>query len=486
MCLVFEELLETSETADSCRDLASPRLVCSAWNRIILSCPSLWRYIVVEELKSLSPAAVLSNLRLVLGRSGACLLFVHLAFTGLGASTSLCTDVCAAIAQHIDRLEMLNGVFDSAAQARALAQLDSAPRLQWLCVGFNDPSAWEEAWFEPLDPALFGRPMSLMLAGTGLAVLLRPDAVSLSRLRKLIIMGHEFVWTEMEEMLGLCPALEDLSIRGFNFAPRGDVIPRGQMTLPLRRLELDNARAEYPEAYMLFAALLRLPLCTTRVIEIGRGFAYENMDLLKSIMGLILLRLPVLATFSVSLDDDELCMAGTLASEGDDSPDPEPVLDDILARTLRLPETTSKQALRKIQCLMRAALANALLFERMPAFARLTRLCIPLSIMAWNSLNRTLLDGALPGVVQLHIIWDLRSFDERVPFLPRLPSLRFVRLLRPESRRRMVLTTDKVEKLLCQYRMASRPALILCGVQIIMLEHDLDRFVTSISEEEFE
>lgn len=475
LCLVFEELLGLQPYPDSFRGLAAARLVCSAWNGAILSCPTLWRHIAVVK-QDLSPAPrFLSTLRLLLGRSGACPLTVILEFIGPRASPALCLDICAALSEHIGRVESFSIACAGAAQALALGQLDPAraPLLQVFELVF-EPQRLADGWYAPLAPGLFAGRTKLRLAYTGLAVLLRPEVVSLAALRTLVLADVEFVLADLVELLGLCTGLEDLTLRGPSFPPNGDPLPQGELELavPLRRLELNRVPEDYPLAYTFIAALKWLPLSRTSVVEIGHSFPFWDEVLVKTTVLVLLKRLPVLDTLNLTIDEDEFWLDATTA---DDS-------HDRMERIVNMPDTSSKMALRCVQHFIRTLLGTALFFEPLPAFARLTKLCLPLSFTSWRDIHT--IPDALPHVVDLGLIYDFRSFDDQLPTFPRFRSLRTVRLLRPYWRQCMILTVDKVAKLLAEYRLDYRPLLILRGVQIIMLEHDLDRFVAGIYEDE--
>ncbi|EJD34930.1 hypothetical protein AURDEDRAFT_176016 [Auricularia subglabra TFB-10046 SS5] len=482
LCLVFEALLADRSYPDSRLDLGPARLVCSLWNSTILSHPSLWRYVVIYNDAELSSTAS-TVLPTALRRSGDCPLSVALDLSG--SSPCFCFDVCAAIAQHIDRLQSLSMVLASDAQLHALKHFERASsRLRSLTVAFVEFPRLD--WFTPFSPTLFNERNSLTIGHTGLSVILRPEA-SLSLLRTLVLSEFSFIWAELEHVFSVCPALEDFSIMGFGFAPGGDTVPQGELTFPLRRLALDKTFMGNQDVPALLAAFARLPLRFASVVEIGPDFPFEHETVFPACLNTLFDHLPILDTLSVIVDDGLFCMEGTpldpqtRTSEGVSRSDGKGVNRSV-QRAVRLPAGTSKIALRRIQGCIRAELASALFFQPKCAFEAVSKLSLPLSVAAWQDIER--LESVLPEVVELDIIWDLRSFDERVPTLPRLEGLRIVRLLRPKSRERMVLTADKVARLLGEYRMSRRPVLVLRGVQVIMLERDLDRYVMRVEIEE--
>ncbi|EJD34932.1 hypothetical protein AURDEDRAFT_130911 [Auricularia subglabra TFB-10046 SS5] len=469
LALVFEKLLACNTSPDSCRSLAAARLVCASWNDVILSHPALWRYIVVRDNGQL-PRGALATLRGVLEQSGDCSLCVTLDFSGSQpislASALVYSQLFTAISHHMQRIESLSVIFEHAEQARFLQHFDRpAPRLRALALKCPySPHSLAQVQFTQLH--------SLELAFIGLSSILQAELASLSSLRTLVLVDTDFIWSELEEVFDRCPNLGELSIVGFNFLPGGVPIPAGELAKPLRRLCLDLSFMAYLDVGAFLGAFARLPLRYTAEVEIGRVFPVWHDEVFLAILETLFEHLPALDTLSVTLDDDAFQLDGSsLAVPG--------AVDRVpsrIRRTIKLPEGLPKTALRPTQSLIRATLATALFLPK-PAFERLSLLRLPLSV--WRDLPERI-DGLLPSVVELNVIWDLRSFDKDVPPLPRLAALSTVRLLKPRTRQRMILTTDKVTRLLRQYRMAYKPVLALRGVEIIMLEHDLDRFVARI------
>ncbi|EJD34938.1 hypothetical protein AURDEDRAFT_176024 [Auricularia subglabra TFB-10046 SS5] len=472
LALVFEELLTSSDDPesepDSFRDLAAARLVCSAWNDVIMSHPALWRFVVVRGAHP-----PMTTLTTIFETSGNISLSVTLDFRRpLGksaASIRECSDVCGAVSRYLERIESLAIVLAVDHQSLALKYLDRAtPRLKTLSVSYSDPS--EHNVLAPLKRGLFMNDLSrlrtMRLGYTGLSAVFKPRK-PLPSLRILELSDKAFDWFELEAAFAACPELEDLTMHGFNFKVfNGKLVPAGELAVsfPLRRLALQSARVTDINNQDFLAAFARMPLRAAAEVQLGRAFApWHRPDDTCALLETFFDHLPALETLGVDMGDDLFEMEGM--------PNDAAFTYGTVSRSIELPEKA--EDLFRAQDPLRDALARALMQPKR-AFKHLSALRMPLTF--WYYVPDSV-DGMLPYLTMLEAVWDLPCgiVDPRVPSLPHLVSLAMVRLIKPVDAGRMLLGFDKVERLLVNYDRAQELVLALCDIRVIQGEDDDQR-----------